>query len=91
MFLLPCSLLDEAHEGGDASTRPDHDYRVTGFEWQPELGSPNIHGNGVLMAVIGHFFVHKPVGGHTLEDSFCPGSVLYHHSTDVDRGWMDLK
>lgn len=90
LFLLPCSLLDEAHEGGDASTRPDHDYRVTGFEWQAELGSPNIHGNGVLVAVLGHFFVLKPISGHTLVDSSCLGGVLDNHSTDVDRVWMDL-
>lgn len=91
LFFLPCSLLDEAHEGGDASARPNHDYRITGFERQAELGSPNIHGNSVFVAVIGYFFVLEPVGSHTLEDSSCLGGVLYHHSTDVDRGCIDLK
>lgn len=91
LILLPCSLLDEAHERGDASSGPDHDYRITGFERQAELGSPNIHGNGGLVPIIGHIFILKPVGGHTFEDSSCLGGVLYHHSTDVDRVWMDLK
>lgn len=89
LILLPCSLLDEAHEGGDASSRPDHDYRITGFERQTELGSPNIHGNGGLVTVIGHIFGHifvlEPVGGYTFEDSSCLGGVLNHYSTDVDR------
>lgn len=90
LLFLPGSLLNEAHEGGDTSPGTNHDHRVTGFERQPELGSPDVHWNGGLVAVISHMFALQPVGGDTFEDSSSFGVVLDHHCTDVDAVWMNL-
>ena len=90
MLFEPASLLDEAHEGGDASAGAHHDDRVRGLEGQAELGLADEHGHGGLVAVVHHRLVLEPGGGHSIVDAARLGLVLHHHGTDVDAVGMDL-
>lgn len=91
LLLQPGPLLDEAHEGGYACARSNHDDRCAGFEGQAELRLPDIHGHqGVPPILIGHL-VLQPVGGHPFVQPSCLGLVLHRHSTDVDGVGVDLQ
>lgn len=91
MLFEPAPLLDEAHEGGDPRPRADHDHWVGGLEGKAELGLADVHGDGGLVAVVGHQFVLQPVGGHALVDAVGLGFVLHHDGADVDAVGVDLQ
>lgn len=84
LLLEPRPLLDKADEGGDASAWADHHHRAAGFEGQPELRLPDIHGHGGLVPVVHHHFVLQPVGGDSPVDPTRLGLVLQHHGADVN-------
>ncbi len=86
----PAALLNEAHEGGDASARADHDHRVRGLEGQAELRLADVHGHRGLVSVVGGHLVLQPVSGDSFVDPACLGLVLHHYSTDVDAVGMNL-
>lgn len=89
MLFEPASLLDEAHEGSDASARAHHDDRVGGLEGQTELGLADVHGHCGLVAIV-HHLVLEPVGGHSIVEAAGLGLVLHHHGTDVDAVGVEL-
>lgn len=91
MLFEPGPLLDKAHEGGDPRPWADHDHRVGGLEGKAELGLADVHGDGGLVAVVGHQFVLQPVGGHALVDAAGLGFVLHHDGADVDAVGVDLQ
>lgn len=84
LLLEPATLLNETHEGGDASARPDHDNWVAGLEGQTELGLAHVHGHSGFVPVVCGQLALQPVGGHTLVGAARAGCVLYHHTADVD-------
>lgn len=91
MLFEPASLLDKAHEGGDARPWADHDHRVGGLEGQTELGLPDVHGNHGLVTVIRYQFVLQPVGGNSLVDAAGLGLVLHHYCTNMDAIGVNLR
>lgn len=90
LLLEPATLLNETHEGGDASAGPDHDDWVAGLEGQPELGLAHVHGHGGFVAVVSGQLALQPVGGHTLVGATRAGFILYHHTADVDAVGVHL-
>lgn len=91
LFLEPASLLDKAHERGDARPRAHHDHRVGGLEGQAELGLADEHGNDGLVAVVRGKLVLQPVGGDPLVHAARLGFVLHHHRADVDAVGVNLQ